>query len=176
MRATWCGLLLAAVLSTACGDELPTQPTDSPSSFAYWPPTIRGFAARRPTSVVAAAKTSLRRTPTSGFVASVCCVACSASAAGARRMRLDLRARFAGVAVGLAGPREVVRAVVMAISTYRGAARPSGARATPRRAQASLHRRFRSCSTASAGCDRHRDPRLPAGQRDCARVHLRVPV
>jgi len=33
MRATWCGLLLAAVLSTACGDELPTQPTDSPSSF-----------------------------------------------------------------------------------------------------------------------------------------------
>ena len=34
MRATWCGLLVAAILSTACGDELPTQPTDSPSSFA----------------------------------------------------------------------------------------------------------------------------------------------
>src|SRR6478672_35201 len=69
--------------------------TDSPSSFAYWPATIRGFVARCPTSVVAAARTSLRRTPTSGFVASVCCVACSASTGGARRMRLELRVRFA---------------------------------------------------------------------------------
>ena len=34
MRAPWSGLLLTAVLSTACGDELPTEPTNSPSSFA----------------------------------------------------------------------------------------------------------------------------------------------
>jgi hypothetical protein len=34
MRATWWGLLLAAILSTACGDELPTEPTNPPSSFA----------------------------------------------------------------------------------------------------------------------------------------------
>ena len=34
MRPTWCVLLLAAVLSTACGDELPTEPTTPPSSFA----------------------------------------------------------------------------------------------------------------------------------------------
>ena len=34
MRATWWGLLLAVILSTACGDELPTEPTTAPSSFA----------------------------------------------------------------------------------------------------------------------------------------------
>ena len=34
MRATWWGLLLAVILSTACGDELPTEPTTEPSSFA----------------------------------------------------------------------------------------------------------------------------------------------
>ena len=34
MRALRCGLLLLAILSTACGDELPTEPTNPPSSFA----------------------------------------------------------------------------------------------------------------------------------------------
>jgi len=33
MRVTRCALLLAAILSTACGDELPTEPTDPGTSL-----------------------------------------------------------------------------------------------------------------------------------------------
>ena len=33
MRAIWCALLVAAILSTACGDEMPTEPTNPATSL-----------------------------------------------------------------------------------------------------------------------------------------------
>jgi hypothetical protein len=41
MRAIWCALLVAAILSTACGDEMPTEPTNPATSLTgVWRGTI----------------------------------------------------------------------------------------------------------------------------------------
>ena len=99
-------------------------------------------------SVVAVARTSLRRIPISGFAASVCCAACSASAfpAGLRRAPEAGAVRF-----GLLVRREAVCTVAMVVRLARivmPPARPSAWRASRRSARASPRRRSRSCCAA----------------------------